>query len=410
MSTSALETQVGATKAVDSLEELKQADLHVTYGVRGIANIDWSAVPQRDPREHTQDDDIAADRILADQDTLLANFTKLARASGDQAEPPTAICIDSLVSGMPDEDTARIIELLKDCDDDGEGRISFEEFWHHFNATTTHHLRDCLGGVENQQPIWVDMRFVIREIANIDTVEGTADVNVHVYLYWTDPRLIDYDEAALPDKLWGPEVDLSNTDPKSSMKVIQDEFSLIDSKAGRLRRMFKCEGTIMNTMMNLNDFPYDADDVHVLFTTMSRWSTYDQTLHGKCPAGRTYRLRKVGKPGPSGELRVEGKWIRLDKLHSIAEWTLRGISYRLVEKEPNDAGLESTNVHLSFHVTRNAGFYWWKVLAPLYMSFVLSLQVFNFDPLDMSDRVATTAVYMLANLYVWNQDLYARLA
>ena len=164
--------------------------------------------------------------------------------------------------------------------------------------------------------------------------------------------------------------------------------------------MFKYEGQILNSMLSLEDFPFDSDDIRVLFTTMSRWSSYDETVAGKCPAGKTYRLRKVGRPAPDGKPRNEGRWIKLEDVGSIAEWTLRGISHRIEEREPNDAGSERTAIHLSFHVTRNASFYWVKVLFPLYMSVVLSFQVYIFDPFNLSDRVATTAVYVLRRTLV----------
>eukprot|EP01051_Picozoa_sp_SAG22_P016868 SAG22_NODE_2481_length_2528_cov_2.864553_3_plen_60_part_00 len=45
--------------------------------------------------------------------------------------------------------------------------------------------------------------------------------------------------------------------------------------------------------MNLRDFPFDLDSVPLVFTTMSRWTSNDQSRSGKVPSGKSYRIRKA---------------------------------------------------------------------------------------------------------------------
>ena len=58
------------------------------------------------------------------------------------------------------------------------------------------------------KPVIVDARMRVVDISEVDTVHGTASVCVQVYLFWTDPRMIGYDHAVLPSKLWGPRLEL----------------------------------------------------------------------------------------------------------------------------------------------------------------------------------------------------------
>ena len=95
--------------------------------------------------------------------------------------------------------------------------------------------------------------------------------------------------------------------------------------------------------------------------------------------------------------------MRLDRFQQIPEFELHGVSSRIDEKLPNEAGSERTEITVSFHISRDSTFYFQKVLSPVFMLSVLSLHVFLFDPTNISDRVATTATYFLASfamLYV----------
>ena len=198
--------------------------------------------------------------------------------------------------------------------------------------------------------IWVDIRFAVHKLTKIDTVEGSAFIKVSQFSYWTDPRLQGW-KGELPDNLWGPRLNLQNS--LGDLDCRQDEFSLTDRSTGRVRRAYVYEGCIDNDM-NLRDFPFDLDSVPLIFTTMSRWTSNDQSRSGKVPYGKSYRLRKVCQPG-------EGNWLRLNLTNTIPEFELLGMSTMINELPPNVAGSERTRVSVTFHVSRKAGFYMYKV-------------------------------------------------
>jgi hypothetical protein len=232
---------------------------------------------------------------------------------------------------------------------------------------------------------WVDTRFVFLKMTNIDTVNQSVFIKVRVFTHWTDQRMIAW-EGPLPGSLWGPFFNFSNS--LGNMQCKQDEFSLMDDKVGRLRRVHLYEGDLDN-VMNLSDFPLDFDFIPLYFTTLSRWQSYDQSLAGKTPIGKSYRVRQC-RP-------AEGRFMALDfDIQHIPEFTLTGISGQITELAPNEVGSERTQINVGFHVARRTAFYFWKVLGPLYIITFLSFTVYIYPPRDLRSRGSITATYFLA--------------
>ena len=243
---------------------------------------------------------------------------------------------------------------------------------------------------ENGEPIWIDFRFNLNKASDVDTVAGTAFIKLDVVLYWTDPRMIGWpeDHADLPPKLWGPTMELVN-----ALGDMQNEslvFSVVDAKTGRMKRAFGFTGVIENPM-NLRDFPFDMDDITIMFATRSHWSTFDGETGGDVAKGMTYRLRQIREE-------VEGKWLDLSWSGRIGECELHGVSTRVDELSTSAQGQDQTDVVLSFHVTRKSAFYFWKCLLPLYLLFTLSLSTFHLETDNLEARVSTVSTYCLASL------------
>jgi hypothetical protein len=182
-------------------------------------------------------------------------------------------------------------------------------------------------------PIWVDIRFGIQKLTQIDTVNGTAFVKLTQVSYWTDTRLIGW-QGEFPDGLWGPKLNLANS--VGNMNSWQDEFSLLDAAEGRLKRVYMFEGHIDNDM-DLRDFPFDLESIALMFTCASRWESNDGSRSGKQPTVKSYRLRKVSRPG-------EGNFLRMELTNRIPEFELHGMSTRIDEQPPNDVGSERTRI------------------------------------------------------------------
>ena len=120
---------------------------------------------------------------------------------------------------------------------------------------------------------------------------------------------------------------------------------------------------------------------------------------------RTYRVRRVTEPN-------DGPFLRLDMLvDDIVECTLHGINVLIDELPPTRSGDERTQLKVGFHCSRDAWYYFYKILVLLYALTTLHMQVYLMDPRDVEARVSTTATYYLAGfalLYVAGETLPVR--
>ena len=203
------------------------------------------------------------------------------------------------------------------------------------------------------EPIWVDVRFNLLSLSEIDTVAATASVGIAAIYYWTDSRLEGWPEdEELPPSLWGPCFYVSNAKQRNSDKPYQEMFALVNADSGRLKRTLTYSTTVDNPMQ-LQDFPFDLDWIDVNFKTYSNFMTYDRERHGQVPKGKTYRVRQIQEEG-------EGKWLAVN-MGDITEWQLHGISTNIEEAPRKLQGSEPTLVPITFHLTRKSIYYFWKV-------------------------------------------------
>jgi len=93
-------------------------------------------------------------------------------------------------------------------------------------------------------PVDVRFRFLVEHVSDINDVSSSAWVKIVLGLYWTDPRVKGYEDGqALPDDLWGPLPVLTNG---MHLEVEPYEFSVCDTSVGRLKRLVRYSGNIVN--------------------------------------------------------------------------------------------------------------------------------------------------------------------
>lgn len=238
----------------------------------------------------------------------------------------------------------------------------------------------------------VRFRVGVERIAALDTVAGTAFVQLAVTLYWTDPRLAGW-EGPLPQALWGPILVLKNQVGDAS--VADEVFALVGVE-GRLKRGVVYRATVGNPM-DLHDFPFDLDDLDVVFHTSSHWRTRDGSQENMVTAGRIYVLREVEDPA-EGASRTD-PFSRLEDATSaqVHEWTVLGYSHELTGQR-QVTGIESQDVVYRLHIARKPGFYVWRVLLPLAMIGLLDAAIFAFPPDDFGSRMGHATALVLASV------------
>ena len=202
--------------------------------------------------------------------------------------------------------------------------------------------------------VLVDFRFTVAHVSHVDTRDLTARIKFGVILHWTDPRMVDFYGACLPETLWGPDLHLRNT--TGAVDKYYENFSFLDVAEGRLKRIINFEATI-TVPMELSNFPFDFQAIRAELVSISHWSQCAGPRHGSVAKGQTYALRPVTRVD-------EDNLMRMMWNGHISEWFLHSWT---IEKSTSKhvAGFTMTLVLVELHVHRKYRFYYAKVLLPL---------------------------------------------
>ena len=248
----------------------------------------------------------------------------------------------------------------------------------------------------------VDFRLTVFAISDVNTRDLTACVRFGIVLYWTDPRLVGFDEPLLPGDLWGPDVYLRNA--RGGVRKDCEQFAIVDTEEGRLKRILNFESTIMMPM-DLSAFPYDLQVIRPELVCISHWSCAAANgsgkRHGSSPAGQVYALRPVSRPR-------EGKLMWLMNIGGehgrnthIAEWILNSYSVKL-RTTAHSAGFVMTLLCLELHVSRKYTFYHEKIIAPLLFLTLGAFFLQLVPPEELEDRMNATFTLFVAAMALIN--------
>eukprot|EP00529_Nitzschia_sp_RCC80_P023454 CAMPEP_0113465154 /NCGR_PEP_ID=MMETSP0014_2-20120614/13587_1 /TAXON_ID=2857 /ORGANISM="Nitzschia sp." /LENGTH=470 /DNA_ID=CAMNT_0000357291 /DNA_START=194 /DNA_END=1606 /DNA_ORIENTATION=- /assembly_acc=CAM_ASM_000159 len=238
-------------------------------------------------------------------------------------------------------------------------------------------------------PLNVDFRCACFKLSNISTVDFTVLVKFVIVFEWNDSRLVDKEDVMttndLPSDLWGPDIILENA--QNDCEVIYDSFSLLDKRTGRLKRTVTFHGFVYNPM-DLNDFPFDSDELEMKFISISNWRTLDGTRFGNDPCRRTYRLTPMLR-------RKDVKFLIMGWGGKVNEFQIMGWSQKVTC--PDDPAVPIC-FKFEFHLVRKAQFYLIKVMLPLWLLVVTSLAAFGIETYDLSGRLEVLVTLLLSTI------------
>eukprot|EP01043_Picozoa_sp_COSAG02_P009780 COSAG02_NODE_335_length_24359_cov_282.817354_17_plen_461_part_00 len=284
----------------------------------------------------------------------------------------------------------------------------------------------------------VNIRARVNKLCNVDTLTGTAQIVVTLYMYWNDPRMIGYPYSTLPDKLWGPMLILQNRHAGDSGERVQQCFQRYEvgryfqkgdpcvqsgekkhgdpwPDTGRMIRVVQYFGLVDAPMSNIREFPFDLHEVNLKWLSLSTWQTLDMQKSGFRISGSAYRLRYIVKhPVADGSMLrpwklgwrtpwPDGKVLTLLWDGLLAEWQCLGISREIFIFPKLKHAAERITFDLTFHLVREPGYYLSKVLVPIILLTVLSFGMFFFPVEDFHTRLSFTMSCFLstfAMLYV----------
>jgi hypothetical protein len=148
---------------------------------------------------------------------------------------------------------------------------------------TRQNAMNGLGSVVNESlghfKVFVELD--LYKISDIDTKSHSVSLDLKVNCYWKDPRIVKIlklqPSAEQKEKLrldvWSPVLVLANA--TGSTKTTRDSKAVIQNATeGYLCRGFTINGPINCPMQNLMDFPYDINNIPLLFLATNRSSVY----------------------------------------------------------------------------------------------------------------------------------------
>lgn len=220
------------------------------------------------------------------------------------------------------------------------------------------------GSVVADMGLYIEEILVINEIDNTFTVEGILD------LVWCDPRLkyVDQGQGAYElfleedaeeklNTIWWPDVTFANE--VSARDIANEELVIHENGTVEYKEKFTVE---LEARYDLYKFPFDKQTLEIEIESFA-WDERFLQLH------------------------IEDRFVGFSDEFQIPEWRTDDVSTRIGGiMEIGDRNPFSEFL-MTIHVTRQFGFYIWKVLFPLIILVIMCFAVFWMDDEGLSSRL-----------------------
>jgi len=219
-------------------------------------------------------------------------------------------------------------------------------------------------------PVLAYMGLYIDEIPNINEIDETFSVEGFMDVVWCDPRLkyvntgqgefelfLEDDAGSKLDTIWWPDPTFANevdTRDSSDRELVIHENGTVE-----YREKFKVE---LEANYDLLKFPFDRQKLKLEIQSFAWDSKYLQ-------------------------LHVEDKYVGFSDGFEIPEWHTDHVATRIADIQEVGDRNPFSEFLMTIDVTRQFGFYIWKVLLPLIMLVVMCFAVFWMDDEGLSSRL-----------------------
>ncbi len=221
-------------------------------------------------------------------------------------------------------------------------------------------------------PTEVEIGIYVYDIIEISDVDRTCTIDFFVNAEWIDPRLalessgVKSGNQRLPiESVWNPKILLANQ--REIEKKYPNEVTI--DKNGVVHYFQRYNGTIIFAH-DLHDFPFDSQALNLTFVSRGYDSTEVKLVEYKRRTGQSASF-------------------------SIADWSIysgHGMSGSLF--------IAPRNKHLStwiysIAISRQAGFYIWKVIVPLCLIIFMSWTIFIIRPDQVGAQIGISTASVL---------------
>ena len=121
---------------------------------------------------------------------------------------------------------------------------------------------------EPSEPKILELSYKVNCISDVDPVSCTFSIDIKVFMYWDDPKLIgrakgDVDYT-VEKGLFEPDIIVTNDHDLSEVEKDQNT-KVVDSKKGSVKRTMHYKGTVFLGSMDLALFPFDCQNLQVRY-------------------------------------------------------------------------------------------------------------------------------------------------
>ena len=233
-------------------------------------------------------------------------------------------------------------------------------------------------------PTIVNVKILINQLQDLDTVRGMLNVRIGVWCNWKDARLAGRSRMdPLPNHLWSPRPTIGEALGDFARRTC--EFTIqIGTLEGAMYNLTWFEGNIKNPM-DLHMFPLDTDTIEITFFASE---CYKRNGEINVNYKTDYRMLFDG-------------WMFMAPENAPYGWKLISTTVQYVWDEHCQDVLQ-----IRLNIARSVSFYFFKVAVPLILITCLNFMGFYLETLG--ERLANNVslfLSALALLYVVGQDL-----
>lgn len=232
---------------------------------------------------------------------------------------------------------------------------------------TRQKMKGVLRPNAEEGPTKVQVGFYVIDISNISDADQSFTADIYVTVQWEDPRMAGEGRRVrkVDELSWHPELMLLN---RREGTTRYDDIVTVDPN-GTVTYQQRLYGEY-SFPLDLRNFPFDDHRIPFEFIT-------------------------AGQGPDEVELVVDDKVVGRKQGLSIADWAVGDVDVSLdaYHFEPQDTYFNLMTFTLDAH--RQAGFYIWRIIAPLVLIVFMSWMVFWIDPSHLEAQVGISATSIL---------------
>ena len=219
-------------------------------------------------------------------------------------------------------------------------------------------------------PVVADMGLYIEEIPEINEINNTFTVEGRMDLVWCDPRLkyadegqgafeiyLEEDAQEKLNSIWWPDVTFVNE--VEGRDIANEELIIHENGTVEYREKFS---VILEAKYDLYKFPFDKQTLEIEIESFA-WDERYLQLH------------------------IEEHLVGFSDEYEIPEWRTDSLATQIEDVMEVGDRNPFSEFRMTIHVTRQFGFYLWKVLFPLIILVVMCFSVFWMDDESLADRL-----------------------